>query len=167
MPAAACVIFWLCSLWELYSVIFISGNLGKLLYLLIILIPATIFANALRVAGMGIYPALLEGFWHGFSGWLIFIFCFGILAAVNYLLNRLSPPEDGKISDADLKTSGKIAKPEKRTGSWAHIFAAALIILIFLPITQRASYAPNYPLREGFENFPMTIDAWKGTSCIY
>ena len=134
----------------------------KIIILLIILIPTTIFANALRVMGMGIYPALLEGFWHGFSGWLIFIFCFGILAAANYLLNRLSPPEDGKISDADLKTSGKIAMPEKRTGSWGHIFAAALIILIFLPITQRASYAPNYPLREGFENFPMTIDAWKG-----
>ena len=82
----------------------------KIIILLIILIPATIFANALRVAGMGVYPALLEGFWHGFSGWLIFIFCFGILAAVNYLLNRLSPPEDGKISDADLKTSGRYSK---------------------------------------------------------
>ena len=134
----------------------------KILILLIVLIPATIFANALRVAAMGVYPALLEGFWHGFSGWLIFIFCFGILAAVNYLLDRLSPPEDRKISNADLKTSEDIAKPEKRTGFWFHATAAAAIILISIPITQRASYAPNYPLREGFENFPMTIDSWKG-----
>ena len=138
----------------------------KILILLIVLIPATIFANALRVAAMGVYPALLEGFWHAFSGWLIFIFCFGILAAVNYLLDRLSPPEDRKISNADLKTSEDIAKPEKRTGFWFHATAAAAIILISIPITQRASYAPNYPLREGFENFPMTIDSWKGGMCI-
>jgi EpsI family protein len=42
------------------------------------------------------------------------------------------------------------------------VIAGAAIILIFIPITQRASYAPNYPLKEGFENFPMTIDSWKG-----
>jgi EpsI family protein len=35
-------------------------------------------------------------------------------------------------------------------------------MLIFLPITQRAATAPNYPLRNGFENFPMSIDSWKG-----
>ena len=65
---------------------------------MIVLIPATIFANAIRVAAMGIYPILLVGFWHAFSGWLIFIFCFGILALVNYFLNRFSPPEAEEIS---------------------------------------------------------------------
>ena len=61
-----------------------------------------------------------------------------------------------------LKPLEDIAKPEKRAGSWIHVARSCLIILIFIPITQRASYAPNYPLKEGFENFPMTIDSWKG-----
>ena len=141
---------------------FYQRKIWKIIILLLTLIPATIFANAMRVAAMGVYPILLEGFWHAFSGWLIFIFCFGILAAVNYILNRLSPPKDGKISDATPKHPDDIAVPEKITGSWIHVVAAVAIILIFIPITQRASYAPNYPLKEGFENFPMTIDSWKG-----
>jgi exosortase D (VPLPA-CTERM-specific) len=136
----------------------------KIIVLLLILLPATIFANALRVAAMGIYPILLLGFWHAFSGWLIFIFCFIVLAAVNYSLDRLSPPEEYKISGTDLKPSATIAMatPEKKTTFWIYVVAATFIIFLFIPITQRASYAPNYPLKEGFENFPMAIDSWKG-----
>ena len=55
--------------------------------LLISIIPTTIVANALRVAGMGLFPAFQEGFWHGFSGWLIFIFCFGWLTLLNRLMD--------------------------------------------------------------------------------
>jgi exosortase D (VPLPA-CTERM-specific) len=141
---------------------FHQRNPWKIIILLIVLIPATIFANALRVAAMGVFPILLEGFWHAFSGWLIFIFCFGILAAVNYFLNRLSSPEKIKTSNADLDPPPNVAKPKDKTNYWVYVVAGAVIILISIPITQRASYAPNYPLKEGFEDFPMTIDSWKG-----
>lgn len=134
----------------------------KIAILLIVLIPATIFANAVRVAGMGLYPALLEGFWHGFSGWLIFVFCFGILAATNYFLNRVSPPKDGEPVGDEFIPPPKDAQSEKSVGVWGHTVSALMILLIFLPITQRAATAPNYPLKNGFENFPMSIDSWKG-----
>jgi exosortase D (VPLPA-CTERM-specific) len=134
----------------------------KITVLLLVLVPATILANALRVAGMGVYPILLVGFWHAFSGWLIFIFCFGILAGVNYFLNRLSPPEDDELSANDLKPAAVIAAPENKAVLWRYVLSALLILLLFIPITRRASYAPNYPLKDGFENFPLTIDSWKG-----
>ncbi len=134
----------------------------KIIVLLLVLIPATIFANAVRVAAMGLYPALLDGFLHAFSGWLIFVFCFGILAIVNYVLNRLDPPGEEKtsgLSDAlppEPEQSGKSAPP------WVQAGIALVIMLIFLPITIRAATAPNYPLKNGFENFPMSIDSWQG-----
>jgi exosortase D (VPLPA-CTERM-specific) len=134
----------------------------KIFILILMLIPATIFANALRIAGMGIYPILLVGFWHAFSGWLIFVFCFGILAGVNYCLNRLSPPVDDELSVNDLKPAAVVAAPEKKAVLWRYVLAAILIMLLVIPITQRASYAPNYPLKEGFDNFPLIIDSWKG-----
>ena len=81
---------------------------------------------------------------------------------MNYLLNRLSPPEVKEVSIADDKATENIVACENKADLWKHILAAVFIILIFIPITQRASYAPNYPLKEGFENFPMTIDTWKG-----
>ena len=70
---------------------FYQRTLWKAAILLVALVPAAILANALRVTAMGIYPALQEGFWHGFSGWLIFLFCFGFLALLNSGLNYLQP----------------------------------------------------------------------------
>jgi len=134
----------------------------NIIILLLALIPATIFANALRVAGMGVYPALLEGFWHAFSGWLIFVFCFGILAALNYFLNRLSPPADGGAPPRDGKTPEEITVSQKGYNQWLPAAVAALLILLFVPVTQRASVAPSYPLKKGFENFPMTTGSWQG-----
>lgn len=141
---------------------FYQRQIWKIIILLLTLIPATIFANGIRVAGMGIFPALLEGFWHAFSGWLIFVFCFGILAGVNYILNRLSPPKNGKAPKDDIELLKNVSQPEKSAWSWGYAIAGAAIILTFIPITQRASYAPNFPLRQGFEDFPMRIDSWKG-----
>ena len=134
----------------------------KILILLLILIPATILANGFRVAAMGVYPVLLVGFWHAFTGWLIFIFCFVILAVVNFILNRWSPPDEESISAIDLEPSEDIQTPESKRGLWRYAFIAGFIILMFIPIAKRASYAPNYPLKEGFENFPMTIGSWQG-----
>ena len=134
----------------------------KISILLLILLPATILANGFRVAAMGIYPALLEGFLHAFSGWLIFIFCFVILATVNYILDRLSPPQEMVVSAIDLEPSANLQTSGKKTSLWKHALVAGLMVLLFIPIAQRASSAPNYPLKEGFENFPMIIGAWQG-----
>ena len=70
----------------------------KAAVLIISIIPAAIVANALRVAGMGLFPAWQEGFWHGFSGWLIFILCCGWLMLLNRIMDyrQPSPPGDGR-----------------------------------------------------------------------
>ena len=71
---------------------FFQRRLWKILLLLMVLIPSAIVANALRVMGMGIFPALQQpGFWHAFSGWLIFVFCLGILSLINWILNKIQP----------------------------------------------------------------------------
>jgi exosortase A len=67
-------------------------------------IPVAIAANALRVAGTGIAAhyygsAAAEGFFHSFSGWIVFIAAFAMLFAVIRLLRWLMPepiqPSDG------------------------------------------------------------------------
>lgn len=60
-------------------------------------IPIAVVANGLRVAGTGIAahyygPAAAEGFFHTFSGWLVFVFAFALLFAVERALRRLAPP---------------------------------------------------------------------------
>jgi exosortase len=56
-------------------------------------IPIAILANAARVAGTGlaaewVSPAAAEGFFHTFSGWLLFVVAFAALLLVQHLLGR-------------------------------------------------------------------------------
>jgi exosortase len=58
-------------------------------------VPIAILANAARVAGTGLAAhwvgrSAAEGFFHGFSGWLMFVTAFVGLIAVQALVNRLS-----------------------------------------------------------------------------
>ncbi len=60
-------------------------------------IPIAIVANGLRVAGTGVLahyygPEAADGFFHTFSGWLVFLVAFGMLFVVMLALRRLSPP---------------------------------------------------------------------------
>ena len=59
-------------------------------------IPVAILANALRVAGTGIAahyygPSVAEGFFHSFSGWIVFIAAFAMLFLIVKVLHRIAP----------------------------------------------------------------------------
>ncbi len=59
-------------------------------------VPIAIVANGLRVAGTGILaslygPEAAEGFFHTFSGWLVFVFAFVLLFVMVFLLQWLFP----------------------------------------------------------------------------
>ncbi len=60
-------------------------------------VPIAIVANAARVAGTGltaewISPAAAEGFFHAFSGWLMFVVAFGALLVLQQVLTRIRIP---------------------------------------------------------------------------
>jgi exosortase len=61
--------------------------------LVVATVPIAIVANGLRVAGTGlaahkIGPAAAEGFFHTFSGWMVFVVAFGMLMLVQVVLSR-------------------------------------------------------------------------------
>jgi exosortase len=60
-------------------------------------VPIAIVANAARVAGTGVAahyygPAAAEGFFHTFSGWLVFVVALALLFLLTRALLRLIPP---------------------------------------------------------------------------
>jgi exosortase len=60
-------------------------------------IPVAILTNALRVAGTGIaahyYGAgVAEGFFHTFSGWMVFVAAIALLMLLQQIFSRLLPP---------------------------------------------------------------------------
>jgi exosortase len=70
-------------------------------------VPVAIAANGLRVAGTGIaahYYGLqaAEGFFHTFSGWLVFVASFAMLFVVMRIIVRLAPTHSRSLPAASL-----------------------------------------------------------------
>jgi exosortase len=68
-------------------------------------IPIAIFTNALRVSGTGVLAhyygtRVADGFFHSFSGWVVYIVAFLMLFAVGWILDRVKP------AHANLVTPG-------------------------------------------------------------
>ena len=68
-------------------------------------VPVAILSNGMRVAGTGIAahhfgPAAAEGFFHEFSGWLLFAVAFLMMLGVQRLLLRALPPPSPAVAMA-------------------------------------------------------------------
>jgi hypothetical protein len=63
-------------------------------------VPIAIFTNALRVSGTGVLARyygtrVADGFFHSFSGWVIYVVAFLMLFGVGWLLDRVKPTGSG------------------------------------------------------------------------
>jgi exosortase A len=70
---------------------FIDNRMSVRLAIVLSTIPVAIVANGLRIAGTGIAaqyygPAAAEGFFHEFSGWVVFVVAFAAIFAVRHLV---------------------------------------------------------------------------------
>jgi exosortase D (VPLPA-CTERM-specific) len=140
---------------------FYQRRLWKAVILLIFLVPAAILANTFRVAAMGLFPALQEGFWHSFSGWLIFVFCFALLALLNWLLNYLEPPVAAAASTgpAEAHAPQAVSKPSFSP----YLVAALALVLLAGQMAVRLAHAPPVPLLQSFNDFPLKIGPYQGS----
>lgn len=138
---------------------FSQRRLWKILLLLMVLIPSAIVANALRVMAMGIFPALqLPGFWHAFSGWIIFVFCLGILSLINWILNKIQPPSalpPEPFAPPD-------PAPRRALAIASYLVLAVVLVGLGGPIATRVGRAPAVELRQSFDNFPLELGPWHG-----
>ncbi|MGO8763476.1 MAG: exosortase C-terminal domain/associated protein EpsI [Desulfobaccales bacterium] len=141
---------------------FYQRRFWKAAFLIVSLIPAAIIANALRVAAMALVPALQEeGFWHEFTGWLIFIGCFGVLILINWILNSFWPEVQPAESLAGTSKSPATGSRSGKSLSPYLIAALALVMLLnFVP--HRLAEAPAVPLLQSFDRFPLTLGPWQG-----
>lgn len=131
----------------------------KAAILIISFIPLAILANTMRVAGMGIYPSLQEGFLHTFTGWLIFLFCFGCFGLLNWLLNHWWPPIEATtqfIVDGpkNFRMGGLSLTP--------YMIGALLLIIAGGVATKTVAQPSPVPLLQSFDQFPLQLGSWQG-----
>ena len=165
--------------------------LWKRLVIVLSTIPLTIVINSLRIALTGVIfqhwgAAVAEGFFHGFSGWLIFMVSFAMLLAEIWVLRRIAPspsesffarPESltkrrnavvSPTGEADLKigtdTCFQVETRYLSLFSFSPQFIAAAILLVLtLGIYQTVDFREKIPSSRPFSQFPLSVGAWEGT----
>ena len=91
-------------------------------------VPIAIFTNALRVSGTGILShfygtEIADGFFHSFSGWVIYVVAFLLLFAVGWLVDRFDPSSrksEGKqntATEVDEQPSGAARRVVRAEGA--------------------------------------------------
>lgn len=128
--------------------------------LLLAALPVSVFSNAFRIMVTGLLsrvmgPAAAEGFFHDFSGWLVYMISLAVLLACTKLLSRSDGPGDGPLQP--------VAAPALRLPAPAGpaLVCAALLALAALG---QAAQNPLPPVRQSLAAFPMDLSPWQGRS---
>jgi len=159
----------------LVSAHFFQKVLWKKALLVLATIPVAILMNTFRIAGTGIITNTLgqeyaEGFFHGFSGWLVFMSSFGLLFALNLVLNRFggrrTAPEATKARSPEARCQMSTDGPPTPPLSIANHFPALICLACLssiLALGLRTTAMPALKLPQGITSFPLEFSGWQGT----
>jgi exosortase D (VPLPA-CTERM-specific) len=162
----------------------------KRTFLFLSSIPLAIFVNSFRIAATGVLYSMFgaqvaEGFFHGFSGWLIFMFAIPCLLLEMWLLrqfhypflalhkmgNEIAPHRDAP-SSADRESSLAVASDSLNSRFTIHdprstilqpkFIVAMVMLLLALGLSHGIEFRQKVPIAKPFSQFPMQIGEWKG-----
>lgn len=155
---------------------FYRAALWKRILLVVSTVPLTIITNSLRIAFTGIIykrwgAAAAEGFFHGFSGWLIFVFTLGVLLAEIWILRHIAPePSESFFAKPKsvLPIRSTIATAPADSGIKAFLsppqfIVAAVLLLVTLGLSIGVEFREKIPASRPFSQFPLAVGQWVGT----
>lgn len=136
----------------------------KQVVLVFLTIPISIITNGFRIGMTGIltqwYGAkAAEGFFHDFSGWLIFVFAFILLFASHFVMKLVFRDNQRESSVPMRATVAPISSVARN--NTAPVVAAAVVLLLVGSLGLSAAALPALTLKGGFAGFPMSVGDWK------
>lgn len=143
------------------------AGLWKKVTLVATAIPLAILFNSLRIAAAGMLcslrgPQAAEGFFHAFSGGLIFLFTLPALLLEMRLLNRLAPVAEGPQAVV-AREANPGGGPCFRRSSVQPVFVTAVLLLTAtLALSRGIQFREEVPLRKPFARFPCELGEWTG-----
>lgn len=152
---------------------FYKARLWKKIILVLSSVPLTIVTNALRIALTGILsekfgPKAVDGFFHDFEGWLIFMATLGVLLGEMWVMNRLFPEAvrtEGDIEDAEPnKAVKKITdlRSQKNVLLQPQFIVSVVLLGMTLVLSQGVEFRPAIPISKPLTQFSMQIGQWRG-----
>jgi len=161
----------------LLLVYFFKDHIWKRTVLLLSSIPLAIFTNSMRIAMTAILfkyfgVGVAEGFFHGFSGLLIFAICIPVLLFEMKVLEKLPPIKSQSASEH--KETEKITfgnnpgghnkKISKHGVLLQPMFIVASILLgTTLALSNTVDFREKIPAKKNLDQFPLKIGEWAST----
>lgn len=135
----------------------------KRIILIAVTVPLAMATNILRIVGTGILAnyfgsGVAQGFFHDFSGWVVFMVSFALFGVVALILTKIpgAPSEPRKKKAADSQPM-----PNRRLRMTATGAAIVLCLTSPLVVSVMGSVEP-IPLKKELGAFPLQIDGWTG-----
>jgi exosortase D (VPLPA-CTERM-specific) len=158
----------------LLLVYFFKDHIWKRGVLLVSSIPLAIFTNSMRIAMTGILykyfgAGVAEGFFHGFSGWLIFVICIPVLLIEMKILEKLPPVQSKSASEhrkaetlsSETNPGQKSAKEPGRKVILQPVFIVAVILLgATLALSNTVDFREKIPAKKNLDQFPLKVGEW-------
>ena len=129
-------------------------------------IPIAIFMNAFRIGVTGLLvnsfgASAAEGFFHGFSGWILFLVAFALLFLMGRVL-RLFPDRGEARAKRDQNPAESEGVQPPATADHCAFVISAVLLLTVAGLSWSTSALPALKLRGGMASFPLTFGSWKG-----
>ncbi|MBN2374347.1 VPLPA-CTERM-specific exosortase XrtD [bacterium] len=145
---------------------FFEKNRWRRIILAIATIPLSIIINGIRIGFTGILAQyfgskVADGFFHGFSGWIVFMFAFAFLFIFHRVIKfsiKDNNKKDVKINR--LKNTSKAVTPRQGMIPVIIVTSSLLSLAIF---GYKTAAFPNVTIKKGLSSFPLSINEWKGS----
>ncbi|RLB70545.1 MAG: VPLPA-CTERM-specific exosortase XrtD [Deltaproteobacteria bacterium] len=131
-------------------------------------IPLIVLTNSIRIASTGILyepfgAKVAEGFFHDFSGWLIFMVTLMILLLEMWLLGKL--PGKIKVPDPSLNNTAASNNVLPVAGGRWHVIMLIIVTVLMgatLAVSQGVEFREKIPVTKSLSGFPLQIGSWAG-----
>jgi exosortase D (VPLPA-CTERM-specific) len=125
-------------------------------------VPIAIVANGLRILGTGLAvqnygPAAAEGFFHAFSGWMIFIVAFLTICLVNRVIVWIAPDLGQVTTTRTPKMGNTVREP-----MYGRIMILTFTLVSAALYLGYASKTEVVLIREPLTKLPLEIGNWHG-----
>jgi exosortase D (VPLPA-CTERM-specific) len=157
-----------------------KAHIWKRIFLVLSSVPIAIFVNSFRIAATGILysfwgASVAEGFFHGFSGWLIFMLTIPVLLVEMWVLQWIPPRRqvgDGKWireekatmdDERDRGEPNSESKTQRTFSFFQPVFIIPIALLAMtLVVSKTVDFREKIPIKKPLATLPMTIGGWTG-----
>jgi exosortase D (VPLPA-CTERM-specific) len=159
---------------SLLLVYFFKAHIWKRCVLVLSAVPLAIFTNSLRIAVTAILHKYMgaeaaQGFFHGFSGLVIFLICLPLMFIWMKILEKLPPVEhnaSSKVSDSEERSSIKnleITGSRMVHGGTIRLPLYVITVLLLgstLALSQVVEFRDRTPAKKSLNQFPLNVGNW-------